>query len=103
MKRCSALGSGASTSPPQLLCRLPPRCPGPQPSIRPPPSAFWASPAPSVSAVADDSCPYQGTGVRGDRWDAGRNVELEAHTSWALTLAKNSCSHSLGFSFLLLP
>lgn len=79
MKRWSALGSGASTLLQQLLCRLPPRCPGPQPSSSPTPSPVLFGQV-QLSVRARIS-----TGVRGDRWGIGKSVELEVHTSLALT------------------
>ncbi|XP_060034785.1 receptor expression-enhancing protein 4 isoform X2 [Erinaceus europaeus] len=41
-RRCSALGSGASTLLPQPLCRLPPRCPTHSSNTPTHPSAFWS-------------------------------------------------------------
>lgn len=96
MRRCSALGSGASTLPQQPLCRLPPRCSGPQLSGSP-----CSSPVPfgqvQFREPSNNSYPCQGTGVRGDggregRGDTGKNMDLEEHTFLALTMTAPGCS-----------
>lgn len=82
-RRCSASGSGASTSPPRPLCRPPPRCPGAPPSLRPPlpPPGPFGQVQLSVREPRGSSCPSQGAGVRGDRcWR--RSLALGVHTSW---------------------
>lgn len=100
MRRCSALGNGASTLLLQPLCRLPPRCPGPQPSSSTPtPSAFWRGTA-LCQGAKREHLTIPGNRVRGDRWGVGRR------TSWkfrllAGTVTMSACSCSLDLHFLL--
>lgn len=77
MRRCSALGNGASTLLLRPLYRLPPRCLEPQPSSSPPNrSAFWTSPA-LYQGAERLQLTMPGNRMRGDRWGGGGSMELE--------------------------